>query len=218
MLGIGTVRRDFRVLGSIDPSLGSQDSRTSISRPFQIDGLPSEGAQLAVSQARVQRGRPDGAVLGWKRCEQLSRDLGSDDLNLGWIRHWQFEVPSRVDRHPLARPRPPVDRLERLDRVADRGRRVPFGLPVVNQRLQISGGDRGQLPCPKLRQDAFGQRQAIPAQGRGLEQTAGTVANLALLGPLKPGRGHVAERPTVRRAQLPDVERALRVRSPRLRF
>jgi len=95
---MGVVRCEVLVFGGMEPSLGSQDSRTRDGAASKIDGFPSERSKLAVTQTGVKGGRPQGLIPSGY-CGKKSRGLlGRDDLYLPRPGGGQFQVMGRVDR------------------------------------------------------------------------------------------------------------------------
>ena len=98
----GVIRREVRVLGAIDPSSGSHDSRTLIVPSARVDRSPPQRAQLPVSEPRVQRGRPYAAIIDGQGFDQLRRDIRRKDFDLARLGRGQFQVARRIDWHPFA--------------------------------------------------------------------------------------------------------------------
>lgn len=80
---------------------------------------------------------------------------------------------------------------------------MPFGLPLVNENLEIRRGERGDLDMPYSRDDSVGEALSVAAQARGLEGTAGAVANLAPLGTRQPCLASFSDRSASRRPEAP---------------
>jgi hypothetical protein len=101
-LGTGTRRRDRLVFGSMLPPWGVprlSDFDDSLRRLY---GFPAKGAQLAGSQPRIEGGCPDGAIRIRQDFEQGGSGTRRHDLDLAPFGYRQFEIASRVDRHPFA--------------------------------------------------------------------------------------------------------------------
>ena len=179
---------------------------------------PSAGRAARRSEARRTRRSP--TAPGPRRAERRgpARQRGGRRSPLPSGRRPELKVVGRVERQPFARASPSIDRLQRLDRVADRRGRLSFGLPAIDEGLEVGGRHRAQLPRAELRQDPLLQRLAVPPQGRGLVDAAGTIADLPGFRPFKPRGRDFAQRPAARRPHRAVIEGAFFVGAPRLRF
>lgn len=178
---IGTVRQPARLLGSISPSYGSQPLSTVIVRASRSTFSHSTAYSSPLRRPGLERRRPQRPLRERQCGDELLGDLGPLDPVALAADGRQHHALRRVamtlaERHGL-----PVQRPERVHRVADRGRVDALGLLAPHEPLRVGGADVGEPGRSECRDDPQPQTLLVVADRARLVAVAGAGAGHARL-------------------------------------
>jgi hypothetical protein len=137
-----------------------------------------QGGQLAAAQAGVDRGRPQGTIPRAVEPADQCLDLpGGREPGLPAIDSGDADPGGRVRVHLAELTGTPVDRLQRGDRVRDRGGGQSIGGQPVHEPLQLRQRDLAQSLVAERVQDTESEVAFVAADRGRLVHVARAVAH-----------------------------------------
>src|SRR4051794_5272612 len=128
-------------------ALGVVPSRDNADDPgVEIDGAPTQRAELAHAQPAIERDRPDGAQRLRQRLEQVADSARVADRPRLVIEARKPQVVARRLRDLVVLNRAPIDDAQRVELVPNGRAGKPLGGELVNDaRLHVTTAELGKL-------------------------------------------------------------------------